>query len=137
VPNSVLDGCESSFIAADEKREKASTTFFDDTGLVALICRHDFVLWLANMTSAGERQYYALALIDKLFQHIPTTWRAGILYDIGCQIHRSVYRWGFLTEVRDRIAFAVSVFHAYQHQWACQLCYHPRKCDGFGCSDGE
>jgi hypothetical protein len=48
VPNSVLDGCESSFKAADKLREKASTQFFDDTGLMALICRHDRVLWLAN-----------------------------------------------------------------------------------------
>lgn len=137
VPNSVLDGCESSFIAADENREKASTTFFDDTGLVALVCRHDFVLWLVNMTSAGERQHYAFALIDKFFQHIPITWRAGILYDIGCQIHRSIYRWDFLTDIRDRIDFAVSVFHAYQHLFACQMCYHPRKCKGFGFCDGE
>ncbi|EIN10554.1 hypothetical protein PUNSTDRAFT_32083, partial [Punctularia strigosozonata HHB-11173 SS5] len=137
VPNSVLDGCEASFKAADEQREKASTTFFDDTGLVALICRHDCVLWMINMTSAGERQHYALALIDKLFQHIPTTWHAGVLYDIGCQIHRSVYKWDFLCNIRDRITFAISVFHAYGHQWVCQLCYHPRKCDGFGFSDGE
>jgi hypothetical protein len=33
--------------------------------------------------------------------------------------------------------FAVSVFHAFGHQWACQLIYHPRKCKGFGLSDGE
>lgn len=33
--------------------------------------------------------------------------------------------------------WAVSVFHAYGHQWACQLVFHPRKCDGFGLSDGE
>jgi hypothetical protein len=38
VPNSVLDGCESSFKATNELREKASTQFFDDTGLMALIC---------------------------------------------------------------------------------------------------
>ncbi|EIN07693.1 hypothetical protein PUNSTDRAFT_36730, partial [Punctularia strigosozonata HHB-11173 SS5] len=137
VPNSVLDGCEASFKAADERREKASTTFFDDTGLVALLCRHDCTLWVANMTSAGERQHYALALINKLFQHIPVSWRAGILYDIGCQIHRSVFKWGFLCDIRDRITFAISVLHAYGHQWPCQCCYHPRKCSGFGLSDGE
>ena len=33
--------------------------------------------------------------------------------------------------------FAVSVFHAFGHQWACQLIYHPQKCKGFGLSDGE
>jgi hypothetical protein len=36
-----------------------------------------------------------------------------------------------------RILFALAVFHAYGHQWPCQLVYHPRKCEGFGLSDGE
>ena len=34
VPTSVLDGCGGSFQAADEKRQKASTCFFADTGSV-------------------------------------------------------------------------------------------------------
>ncbi|KDQ06045.1 hypothetical protein BOTBODRAFT_86138, partial [Botryobasidium botryosum FD-172 SS1] len=29
------------------------------------------------------------------------------------------------------------VFHAYGHQWPCQLVYHPRKRVGFGFTDGE
>ncbi|KZV80991.1 hypothetical protein EXIGLDRAFT_629247, partial [Exidia glandulosa HHB12029] len=29
------------------------------------------------------------------------------------------------------------VFHAYGHQWACQVVFHPRKRDGFGLTDGE
>ncbi|KAJ8583964.1 hypothetical protein M405DRAFT_916184 [Rhizopogon salebrosus TDB-379] len=95
VPVSVLDGCGESFMAADEKWEKASTRFFTDTGLMALLCRHDRVLWIANLTSAGEKQHYVLALLD------------------------------------------LAVFHAYGHQWPCQIIYHPRKCKGFGLSDGE
>jgi hypothetical protein len=51
----VLDGCHKSFTAADEKRQKASTQFFSDTRLMALLYRHDCVLWLSNMTSAGEK----------------------------------------------------------------------------------
>lgn len=63
VPNSVLNGCNESFKAADERRQKASTKFFADTGLMAMLCRHDRVLWLVNMTSAGEKQHYALTLV--------------------------------------------------------------------------
>ncbi len=55
VPTSVLNECEGSFVAADERREKASTQFFDDTGLMALLCRHDRPLWLVNMRSAGGK----------------------------------------------------------------------------------
>lgn len=137
VPNSALDGCESSFKAADERRQKASTKFFDCTGIMALMCRHDRVLWLANMTSAGEKQFYALALINKLFRNLPPDFRIGCLYDIGCQTHRSCVKWGFLSEFLPRLRFAISVFHAFGHCWACQLVYHPRKCEGFGLSDGE
>ncbi|KAG6903562.1 hypothetical protein DXG01_016858, partial [Tephrocybe rancida] len=71
VPNSVLDGCKSGFTAADERRAKASTQFFDDTALMALLCRHDIVLFLANMRSAGEKQHYVISLIETLFQHLP------------------------------------------------------------------
>ncbi|KAL0568568.1 hypothetical protein V5O48_013416 [Marasmius crinis-equi] len=137
VPRSALNGCEASFTAADERREKASTKFFDCTVLMAMLCRHDRVLWIANMTSAGERQHYVLALIEKLFQHLPEWFRIGLLYDIGCQLHRSCIKWDFLDDYIDRIEFAISVFHAFGHHWPCQLIYHPRKRDGFGLSDSE
>jgi hypothetical protein len=137
VPRSVLDECESSFKAADEKREKASTKFFDDTGIMGLLCRHDRVLWLVNMRSAGEKQYYALALLETLFQHLPPNIRVGVLYDIACQLHRSCVKFGFLDRYLDRIFFAVSVFHAFGHRWPCQIIYHPLKCCGFGFTNGE
>jgi hypothetical protein len=67
VPRSVLNECESSFKAADEKREAASTQFFDDTGLMAILCCHDRVLWLVNMCTPGKKQYYTLTLLEMLF----------------------------------------------------------------------
>ncbi|KAF7965098.1 hypothetical protein HWV62_45723, partial [Athelia sp. TMB] len=84
VPTSVLDDCGDSFIAADEKREKASTQFFADTGIMSLLCRHDHCLFAVNMTHKGERQHYALALIAKLFDHLPPNTTVGLLYDIAC-----------------------------------------------------
>ena len=112
VPVSVLNACNESFIAADEKREKASTQYFADTGLMAMLCRHDRVLWLVNMTSAGEKQHYALVLIETLFEHLPAYVVVGLLYDIACQLHRSCLKWGLLPEYIPRLMFALSVFHA-------------------------
>ncbi|KAJ6524780.1 hypothetical protein B0H19DRAFT_1214956 [Mycena capillaripes] len=137
LPRSVLDGCEASFKAADEKRQKASTEFFEDTALMALVCRHDRVLWVANMHTAGERQFYVVALMYTLFQHLPHDIRVGLLYDVACAFESSCLKWGFLAPFMDRIAFAVSVFHAFGHEWACQLLYHPRKRVGFGYTNGE
>ncbi|KAF8157537.1 hypothetical protein K438DRAFT_1620994 [Mycena galopus ATCC 62051] len=89
------------------------------------------------MHSAGERQFYVIALIETLFQHLPLKIRVGLLYDIGCAFERSCLKWDFLSRFLDRIAFAVSVFHAFGHEWACQLLYHPRKRLGFGFTNGE
>ncbi|KAG6913808.1 hypothetical protein DXG01_004168 [Tephrocybe rancida] len=137
VSNSILDRCESGFTAADERHMKASTQFFDDTALMALLCRHDIVLFLANMCSAGEKQHYVMTLIEMLFQHLPLECHVGILYDIRCQVKCSCAKWGFLNRYMDRISFGISVFHTFGHQWACQIIYHPRKRRGFGLSDGE
>ncbi|KAG6807595.1 hypothetical protein H0H92_006971 [Tricholoma furcatifolium] len=137
VPKSVLDGCEDSFTAADERRVKASTQFFDNTALMALLCRHDVVLFMVNMDSAGEKQHYVVALLETLFQHIPLDFHVGLLYDVGCQLQRSCIKWNFLDRYVSRITFGISVFHAFGHQWPCQLVYHPRKREGFGLSDGE
>ena len=137
VPNVILEECQKSFVAADSNRIKASTQFFADTGLMAMLCRHDRVLFLANMTSAGEKQHYVLCLLEILFKHIPKHIWIGVLYDIACQLDHSCKKYGFLADVLDRIVFGLSVFHAYGHQWPCQLVYHPRKSVGFGLSDGE
>lgn len=137
VANSVLDKCQSSYTAADESRKKADSSHFQSTGLVVLICRHDRPLFIADMTTPGERQFYVVALINQLLQHVPKHTKIGILYDISCQLHRSAKKHRFFGPELERMFFGVSVFHAYGHQWPCQLVYHPRKREGFGLTDGE
>ncbi|KIJ37885.1 hypothetical protein M422DRAFT_50220 [Sphaerobolus stellatus SS14] len=137
LPEEVLQECQDSFVAANEDQTKSSAVVFADTGLVMMVCRHDRILWTANMTTPGEWQYYAFALLDQLFAHLPDDWHVGLLYDIACQVERSMVKHGILAHFYDRLSFAVSVFHAYGHQWPCQLLYHPRKVIGYGLSDGE
>lgn len=91
VPESALDECEKSYDAADEKKEKTHGKKFDDTGLMALVCRHDIVLFLANIDTPGEQQKYAIALLDKLFEHLPEEATVAAFYDIGCVLDRSVH----------------------------------------------
>ena len=89
VGDAVLDDCERSFAAAQSSKPKTSKVSFEDTGLMALLCRHDQVLFLANMKSVGEKQYYVFALLKALFDGLPGDWTVGVLYDIGCQTNRS------------------------------------------------
>ncbi|KAF7371225.1 hypothetical protein MSAN_00758200 [Mycena sanguinolenta] len=69
------------------------------------------------MRSTGEKQYYMLALIEMLFQHLPANIWVGILYDIACLLHASCLKYDFLWRYLDRILFRVSVFHAFGHRW--------------------
>jgi len=90
LPDDTLDDCEKVFIAAQGHIAKANSNIFVDTGLMALVCHHDRPLFLVNLSSAGECQYYALALIKALYQHLPGDWVVGLLYDVACQLERSI-----------------------------------------------
>lgn len=90
LPNHVFEGCSGRFFAAKESNQKADSSTFSDTGLMALVCRHDRVISMVNLHDAGEKQYTALAMIKQLFAELPNVWDVGILYDIGCQLHKSI-----------------------------------------------
>ena len=137
LPNATFDACQDSFIAADSDCIKALSTYFDSTGVMALLCCHDHPLALANLKMAGEKQFYAFMLLLALMDSLPSHWKVGVLYDIGCQIHRMLHKWDLMPKYLDCLKFVVSIFHAYGHQWACQLWYHPQNATIWGLSDGE
>ncbi|KAI0694788.1 hypothetical protein C8Q76DRAFT_634071 [Earliella scabrosa] len=138
VPDHALDECEKSFEAADEQKAKTSGTKFDDTGLMALVCRHDIVLFLANVDTPGEQQKYGIALIEHLASLLPPTATLAVFYDIGCVLDRSLHLYDILPHsLVERLVFATSVMHAYGHQWSCQLVYNPRLREGLGLTEGE
>ncbi|THU79970.1 hypothetical protein K435DRAFT_696684 [Dendrothele bispora CBS 962.96] len=136
VPKSILDSCGNSFEAANGTA-KSRAKGFDERALAGMFCPHGSCLFLVTMSSVGEKQHYILVMLQTLFNHIPKSWTVGFLYDIACQVERSCWKWGFLAEYMERIVWGVSVFHAYGHEWGCQVVYHPRKCKGFGLCDGE
>src|ERR1700676_5709683 len=57
--------------------------------------------------------------------------------NIGCQMDQSLKKWDFMPDWSPHLEWGVSIFHAYGHQWTCQLWYHPRKAAIWGLSDGE
>src|SRR6266436_6410918 len=46
-------------------------------------------------------------------------------------------KYNFIPDIAPRLTIAVSVFHAYAHQFCCQIAFHPWKQTGFGKSNGE
>ncbi|POW10325.1 hypothetical protein PSTT_06118 [Puccinia striiformis] len=119
------DQCTKSFKAADDQRNKSTWKGCDNTGLMGCCCRHDSVVYMANIYKSGEKRSLPLALLRKLFLDVEPDRKVGILYDIGCSLDKFC-QLELLIEERPRIHFGTSVFHAYAHNWLCQLGYHPR-----------
>jgi len=92
VPDEAIDQCETLYEAADGKKQKAAIDSFDDTGVMALICRHDIPLFLANIDTPGEQQKYSIALVEHLFSLIPFEANVVILYDVGCVLACSLMK---------------------------------------------
>ncbi|EMD40519.1 hypothetical protein CERSUDRAFT_44780, partial [Gelatoporia subvermispora B] len=138
VPDEAIDTCESGHEAANEQKAKTNGDRFDDTGIMALVCGHDIPIFLANIDSPGEQQKYAFSLIFTLFAYLPQAATVTALYDIACKSDRSNGRHDLLPLwISERLQWAVSVMHAYRHEWACQLVYNPRLREGLGLRDGE
>ncbi|KAF9514345.1 hypothetical protein BS47DRAFT_1372347 [Hydnum rufescens UP504] len=124
---SEVDKVEPAYDASDGDWVKASTQFFEDTGVMALLCHHDLPLAVASMWTLGDKQFYVFALLETLLNHLPGCWRVGALYDIGCQMDQSLKKWKFRPEWLPH----------FEWGWACQLWYHPCNSEHWGLSDGE
>jgi len=81
-PKEVVEACVESFSATQQGLKATGEESDGDKGLIALVCEHDIPIFLANTKTAGEKQYYGLALIHKLFDHLPDNWIIGVLYDV-------------------------------------------------------
>lgn len=97
-----------------------------------------------------------MSLIKNLLSKIEPGRKVGILYDVGCtNIDRvcqvflfhtksfcdltllSHFKRKLIPQYRRQLKFGTLVFHAYAHNWLCQLEFHPLFNKGWGLSDGE
>ncbi|KAJ2936344.1 hypothetical protein H1R20_g751, partial [Candolleomyces eurysporus] len=127
VPDEALDVCQDSHEAGSGSNVKTSLEHFDDGGVMALVCRHDIPLFLANIDTPGEQQKYPIALIKHLFSLIPGDATVMVQYDVGCVVDRSREQFQILPEaICSRLSFSTSIMHSYAHEFACQIVYNPR-----------
>ncbi|KAJ7229592.1 hypothetical protein C8J57DRAFT_1092490 [Mycena rebaudengoi] len=109
---------------------------FDETGMFVTLCRHGFVLLLADMVRSGELAKYPLAMVDALLDAFGPDLGGG--YDIGC---------GFGTTIRNsplgprakamNFKCLVGAFHGHAHNRKCQLQYLANYVPGMGLEDLE
>ncbi|KAH9818347.1 hypothetical protein DFH28DRAFT_925835 [Melampsora americana] len=134
--NNIKTSCSDSHTAANDVRNSTSWDRCDDTGLFAGACRHDVPLHFVNIYKSSEKLYYPVAILKRLRELYPDKF-IGVLYDIGCHLGVHITKHGLFPPDNLKMIFGTSVFHAYVHQWACQIKYHPRFNDFWGLSDGE
>ena len=131
------NSCQSSYEAADGKKQKTSMESFDNTSLMALICRHNIPLFFANINLSSEEQKYFLALIAHLFSLLLPNATVMTLYDIGCTLNRMLslvshyiclldltslclFQYNILSsDIIAQLQFTTTAMHAYGHEWAC------------------
>ncbi|KAJ7689826.1 hypothetical protein B0H17DRAFT_1134761 [Mycena rosella] len=109
---------------------------FDEMGIFFALCRHGFVLLIADMVKSGELAKYGLAISDALLDAFGPD--SGLGYDIGC---------GFETTIKNsplgpkalRLNFKMLVgsFHGHAHNQMCQLRYLMTYVLGLGLEDLE
>lgn len=84
------DKCADSHKAADDTRNETTWKGCDDTGLMGLCCRHDGVIYLANIVETGENRALPLSILKRLLQNIDPNRPVGVLYDIGCSLDKFI-----------------------------------------------
>ncbi|EFP90354.2 uncharacterized protein PGTG_16114 [Puccinia graminis f. sp. tritici CRL 75-36-700-3] len=128
--------CADTHKAANDSRGETTWEKCDDNGLFASTCRHDIPLLFVNIHKTGEKLYYPVSIIRNILADFPQH-KVGILYDLGCHLESHVRKRNLLSNRLADLSFGTSVFHAYVHEWSCQVKYNPRLNQWWGLSDGE
>ncbi|KAK0229193.1 hypothetical protein EDD85DRAFT_957591 [Armillaria nabsnona] len=93
---------------------------FDETGIFVCLCRHGFVLLVADMVRSGELAKYPLAIVDELLNLYGDD--IGIGYDVGCKFGITVSRSPLGERACEhRFCALIRLFHGHAHQRRCQL----------------
>ncbi|KAI0038356.1 hypothetical protein FA95DRAFT_1567791 [Auriscalpium vulgare] len=109
---------------------------FDETGIFISVCRHGFLLVLADMVKSGELSKYPLAVTKKLLDTFGKDLGGG--YDIGCGFATTIAH-SSLGPLAAELNYTslVGAFHGHAHNRRCQLSYLASFVVGLGLEDLE
>ncbi|KIJ43492.1 hypothetical protein M422DRAFT_169767 [Sphaerobolus stellatus SS14] len=126
VPTGSINDCEGRHNAAKDRGNDSTDTMFSPHGKMVMVCCHDVPLFLCDINTKGEQQFYSIALIQKLAFMLPCNATIGLLYDIGCTLDQAISKRNLIPNIAPQLTCATAVFHAYAHQFTCQMVYNPR-----------
>ncbi|KAG6809956.1 hypothetical protein H0H92_013921 [Tricholoma furcatifolium] len=108
---------------------------FDETGVFLALCRHSFVLVIADMVQSGELAKYPLAAVEALLDAFGDSIGGG--YNVGCKFGGTVSRSNLGERARHlHFKALVGAFHGHAHNCICQLSHLVTYVKGMGLEDG-
>ncbi|KAJ7854670.1 hypothetical protein B0H14DRAFT_3449419 [Mycena olivaceomarginata] len=109
---------------------------FDETGIFLALCRHGFVLVIADMIRSGELAKYPLAVVQELLDTFGMNLGAG--YDVGCHFGATIANSELGEQARrNNLKCLVGSFHGHAHNRLCQLSFLATYVEGMGLEDLE
>ncbi|KAF8156503.1 hypothetical protein K438DRAFT_2075523 [Mycena galopus ATCC 62051] len=109
---------------------------FDETGIFLGLCRHGFVLVVADMVRSGDLAKYPLALCEVFLDAFGL--KIGNGYNIGCHFGTTLNNSELGDKARrNKFRSLVGSFHGHAHNRLCQLSFLATYVDGMGLEDLE
>ncbi|KAJ3572909.1 hypothetical protein NP233_g2769 [Leucocoprinus birnbaumii] len=113
-----------------------SWSIFDENGVFIAVCRHGFVLTVADMVCSGEGSQYPLAVVETLLDTFGTNLGGG--YDIGCRFKITIAKSDLGQRAKElSYSSLIGSFHGHAHNRLCQLSHLATYVKGLGLSDLE
>ncbi|KAJ7023105.1 hypothetical protein C8F04DRAFT_1213346 [Mycena alexandri] len=130
------DGCSERWQNMKEAVTGKAWAMYEETGIFLSLCRHGFVLLVADMVRSGELAKYGYAVVNHLI-NVLGELAAG--YDIGCKFRDMVNKHPVLgPQVRaHKFRSLVGAFHGHGHCRLCQLSNLATYVKGVGLEDLE
>ncbi|KAJ7027031.1 hypothetical protein C8F04DRAFT_1295641 [Mycena alexandri] len=128
--------CEERWKNLSDDASKKMWAIYDETGVFICLCRHGFVLMVADMVRSGELSKYPLAMSAELMESFGRNIGAG--YDISCGFSTTL--WKSLLGPRallQNFSCLVGAFHGHAHNRLCQLVFLATYVLGLGLEDLE
>ncbi|KAJ7876438.1 hypothetical protein B0H13DRAFT_2236010 [Mycena leptocephala] len=129
-------GCQERWKNMSEELTSHMWGIFDETGIFLCLCRHGFVLLVADMVRSGELAKYGLAITDALLDAFGPDLGEG--YDIGCEFETTIKNSPIGDKARRlNLRALVGAFHGHAHNRMCQLRFLTTYVRGLGLEDLE
>ncbi|KAJ7852551.1 hypothetical protein B0H13DRAFT_2238171 [Mycena leptocephala] len=136
-PEKSKTACEERWKNLSEDITKKMWGIYDETGIFICLCRHGFVLLVADMVKSGScKSKYPLAIADELLDAFDRA--IGFGYDIGCGFSTTIFNSPLgHRALLQNFSCLVGAFHGHAHNRLCQLLFLARYVLGMGLEDLE